>query len=193
MNVAVIGSGSIGPDLAYGFLTAIARSGGTVLLHDIRKEALDAGVARIEKYMEKALARGKLSQKDVRAMRERLVPTLEVERLSGCAYVLEAATEHLETKRAILKTLERVVSPDCLIGFATSGLPRGADRGWRRAPRALLREPPLLPGVALAPDGGGALRRRRARRAHGRASCASSGRCPSSPPTSPASPRTTSS
>jgi enoyl-CoA hydratase/3-hydroxyacyl-CoA dehydrogenase len=124
MNVGVIGSGSIGPDLAYGFLSAIARSGGTVLLHDIRKEALDAGVARIGKYMEKAVARGKLSPKDAAAMRQRLVPTLELAQLGSCEYVLEAATEHLETKRAILKGLERVVSKDCLIGFATSGLPR---------------------------------------------------------------------
>lgn len=124
MNVGVIGSGSIGPDLAYGFLTAIARSGGTVLLHDIRREALDAGVARIHRYMEKALARGKLSEKEAAAMRQRLVPTLELAQLGSCEYVLEAATEHLETKRAILKNLERVVSRDCLIGFATSGLPR---------------------------------------------------------------------
>ena len=124
MNVGVIGSGSIGPDLAYGFLSAIARSGGTVLLHDIRKEALDAGVARIGKYMEKAIARGKLSAKDAAAMRQHLVPTLELEQLAGCEYVLEAATEHLETKRAILRNLERVVSKDCLVGFATSGLPR---------------------------------------------------------------------
>jgi len=32
MNVGVIGSGSIGPDLAYGFLSAIAKTGGTVYL-----------------------------------------------------------------------------------------------------------------------------------------------------------------
>ena len=62
MNVAVIGSGSIGPDLAYGFLSAGAKSGITVLLHDIRQEALDAGVARIEGYVQKALRKGKLSK-----------------------------------------------------------------------------------------------------------------------------------
>ena len=42
MIVGVIGSGSIGPDLAYGFLSAIAREPGSkVYLVDIKQEALD--------------------------------------------------------------------------------------------------------------------------------------------------------
>jgi enoyl-CoA hydratase/3-hydroxyacyl-CoA dehydrogenase len=151
MNVGVIGSGSIGPDLAYGFLSAIARRGGTVLLHDIRKEALEAGVSRIEKYMEKALARGKLSQKDADAMRKRLVPTLELEQLSGCAYVLEAATENLETKRAILKNLERVVSAECLVGFATSGLPRAQIVAGARHPARCFVNHPFYPAWRALP------------------------------------------
>lgn len=151
MNVGVIGSGSIGPDLAYGFLTAIARSGGTVLLHDIRKEALDAGVARIEKYMEKALARGKLSPRDAEAMRQRLVPTLELEQLSRCSYVLEAATENLETKRAILKNLERVVAADCLIGFATSGLPRAQIAASAQHPARCFVNHPFYPAWRALP------------------------------------------
>lgn len=151
MNVGVIGSGSIGPDLAYGFLTAIARSDGTVLLHDIRKEALEAGVARIEKYMEKALARGKLSQKDAAGMRQRLVPTLELEQLSRCGYVLEAATENLETKRAILENLERVVSADCLIGFATSGLPRAQIVAGAQHPARCFVNHPFYPAWRALP------------------------------------------
>ncbi|HHH11728.1 MAG TPA: 3-hydroxybutyryl-CoA dehydrogenase, partial [Sorangium sp.] len=46
MIIGVIGSGSIGPDLAYGFLSAVARKpGAKVYLVDIKQEALDAGVA----------------------------------------------------------------------------------------------------------------------------------------------------
>jgi enoyl-CoA hydratase/3-hydroxyacyl-CoA dehydrogenase len=151
MNVGVIGSGSIGPDLAYGFLSAIARSGGTVYLHDIKQAALDAGVARIGKYMEKARARGKLSAKDVEAMRQRLVPTLELQKLAGCEYVLEAATEHLETKRAILAQLERVVSPDCLIGFATSGIPRARIAAGAAHPQRCFVNHPFYPAWRALP------------------------------------------
>jgi enoyl-CoA hydratase / 3-hydroxyacyl-CoA dehydrogenase len=125
MIVGVIGSGSIGPDLAYGFLSSLAAGeGGKVYLLDIKKEALDAGVGRIEGYVGKALSRGRMSQKAAEAIRAALVPTMEMKDLANCDYVLEAATEELKTKRIILRNLENVVKADCLIGFATSGIPR---------------------------------------------------------------------
>lgn len=126
MIVGVIGSGSIGPDLAYGFASALAGQpqGGKVYLLDIKQEALDAGMRRIRGYIDKGLQRGKLSDKAAEALGQTLVPTLAMADLAACDYVLEAATEDLPVKRAILRNLEAVVGPDCLIGFATSGLPR---------------------------------------------------------------------
>jgi enoyl-CoA hydratase/3-hydroxyacyl-CoA dehydrogenase len=151
MNVGVIGSGSIGPDLAYGFLGAAARTGGTVLLHDIRAEALEAGVARIGKYMEKARARGKLPAREAEAMRKALVPTLELAKLSGCEYVLEAATEDLSTKQAILARVEEVVGPECLLGFATSGIPRARISARARHPERCFVNHPFFPAWRALP------------------------------------------
>ena len=69
MNIGVIGSGSIGPDLAYGFVSALAKGeGGKVYLHDIKQDALDAGVERIRGYMGKGLSRGKLDPKVAKAI-----------------------------------------------------------------------------------------------------------------------------
>ncbi len=151
MKVGVIGSGSIGPDLAYGFLAAVARSGGTVVLHDVKPEALAAGTARIERYMEKALARGKLSAREAGQMRERLVTSLDVGALADRDYVLEAATEHLETKRAILRSLEAVVAPGCLIGFATSGLPRARIAEGAKHPERCFVNHPFYPAWRALP------------------------------------------
>ena len=125
MNVGVIGSGSIGPDLAYGFLSALANvPGAKVYLVDIKKDALDAGVLRIHGYLKKGVSRGKINPKAAKAIEAALTPTLEIADLADCEYVLEAASENLNIKQAILKNLETVVGADCLIGFATSGLPR---------------------------------------------------------------------
>jgi len=125
MIVGVIGSGSIGPDLAYGFLSSLAAGeGGKVYLLDIKKEALDAGAGRIEGYITKAASRGKMSPKLAEAIRAMLVPTMDIKDLASCDYVLEAASEDLKIKKIILKNLEQVVRPDCLIGFATSAIPR---------------------------------------------------------------------
>ena len=169
MIVGVIGSGSIGPDLAYGFVSALAKSSGSrVYLLDIKKEALDAGVARIRATSARPSARGKLSAKAAKAVEEALVPTMSMADLASCDYVLEAASEDLKVKQGILGKLEAVVRPDCLIGFATSGIPACADRGRGQAPGALLRQPPVLSRLARAADRGRPLGRRGPRGPHAR-------------------------
>lgn len=151
MIVGVIGSGSIGPDLAYGFVSAIAKEGGRVYLHDIKQEALDAGTARIHGYVQKAVARGKLSESAARAVQQALVPTLNLSDLASCDYVLEAATEDLKTKRKIIAALENVVSPDCLIGFATSGIPRAEIAKDAKVPARCFVNHPFFPAWRALP------------------------------------------
>jgi len=151
MIVGVIGSGSIGPDLAYGFISAIAGAGGKVYLHDIKQEALDAGAQRIQGYVKKGLARGKLHPKVAKAIGAGLVPTLELGDLADCDYVLEAATEDLAIKKVILKGLEDVVGPDCLIGFATSGLPRAQIAAEAKHPDRCFVNHPFFPAWRALP------------------------------------------
>jgi len=151
MKVGVIGSGSIGPDLAYGFATALAKAGGSLHLLDVRQEALDAGLQRIRGYVQKGVARGKLSPKLAASLEQMIVPTREIRDLGGCEYVLEAATENLELKRDILGKLEEVVSPDCLIGFATSGIPRRKIAAGARHPERCFVNHPFFPAWRALP------------------------------------------
>lgn len=152
MIVGVIGSGSIGPDLAYGFVAALcAGEGGKVFLLDIKQEALDAGVQRIRGYVSKAVSRGKLSPKAAQAIEAALVPTREMRDLAGCDYVLEAATENLAVKKAILRDLEAVVRPDCLVGFATSGIPRSRIAADARRPERCFVNHPFYPAWRAIP------------------------------------------
>jgi enoyl-CoA hydratase / 3-hydroxyacyl-CoA dehydrogenase len=152
MKVGVIGSGSIGPDLAYGFLSAIAREpDAKVYLVDIKQEALDAGVARIQGYVKKGLSRGKLSPKVAKAIDAALTPTLELGDLKDCSYVLEAASEDLPVKKAILKNLEAVVGADCLIGFATSGIPRAQIAVDAKLPERCFVNHPFYPAWRSLP------------------------------------------
>ncbi len=152
MIVGVIGSGSIGPDLAYGFISALAKmGGGKVYLLDIKQEALDAGIKRIEGYIKKGLDRGKLSPKIAKIAGEGICPTTDIKDLAECEYVLEAATEDLKIKKSILKGLEDVVKPDCLIGFATSGLPRAQIVVDTKHPERCFVNHPFFPAWRSAP------------------------------------------
>ncbi|MCA9554586.1 MAG: 3-hydroxyacyl-CoA dehydrogenase/enoyl-CoA hydratase family protein [Myxococcales bacterium] len=152
MQVGVIGSGSIGPDLAYGFVSALARQpGAKVFLMDIKQEALDQGVQRIRGYVQKGVSRGKLSPKAAAAVEAALVPTLKMSDLAGCSYVLEAASEDLPIKRRILADLEGVVAADCLIGFATSGIPRAQIAAEAKHPERCFVNHPFFPAWRSLP------------------------------------------
>ena len=152
MIVGVIGSGSIGPDLAYGFLSALGRvEGARVYLNDIKKEALDAGVSRIRGYLKKGVSRGKISPKAAQKIEEKLFPTLDLSDLAECEYVLEAATEHLPIKRQILSQVENAVGTNCLIGFATSGIPRRDIARDARYPDRCFVNHPFFPAWRSLP------------------------------------------
>ena len=152
MNVGVIGSGSIGPDLAYGFISALAKTGsGKVYLLDIQQEALDAGMARIQGYMKKGLAMGKLSPKVAKNIEKGLIATMEMKDLADCDYVLEAATEDVKIKKIIIKQLEEIVREDCLIGFATSGIPRAWITEGAQHPERCFVNHPFFPAWRSPP------------------------------------------
>jgi enoyl-CoA hydratase/3-hydroxyacyl-CoA dehydrogenase len=84
-------------------------------------------------------------------MGRRIELSTDVRALAGCEYVLEAATENLETKRAILAGLERVVGEDCLIGFATSGIPRARIAAGARRPDRCFVNHPFFPAWRALP------------------------------------------
>jgi enoyl-CoA hydratase/3-hydroxyacyl-CoA dehydrogenase len=152
MIVGVIGSGSIGPDLAYGFLSALSRvEGAKVYLNDINPAALEAGVGRIKGYLKKGVSRGKLSERAAKAIEGKLRPTLELTDLADCEYVLEAATEQLPIKRQILASMEAVLSPSCLIGFATSGIPRAEIARDAKHPERCFVNHPFFPAWRSLP------------------------------------------
>jgi enoyl-CoA hydratase/3-hydroxyacyl-CoA dehydrogenase len=152
MIVGVLGSGSIGPDLAYGFLSALASvEGARVYLNDIRQDALDAGVARIQGYLKKGVSRGKIAPHKAEKIAAKLHPTLQLEDLAECTYVLEAATEQLPIKKIILASLEKVVSSECLIGFATSGIPRALIASEALHPKRCFVNHPFFPAWRALP------------------------------------------
>ena len=61
MKVAVIGSGTMGNGIAHSF----ASNGYKVILHDIKKEFLDNGIATIEQNLNRFLNKGKINSEDI--------------------------------------------------------------------------------------------------------------------------------
>jgi enoyl-CoA hydratase/3-hydroxyacyl-CoA dehydrogenase len=120
-SVAIIGAGTIGPDLAYYLKSAIP--GLELVLIDIAQGALDRATQRIEGYVDKGLKRGKLTARQAAGVRENLSTSLDYSAMAACDWVLEAATENLELKRNIFSEVESIVGREALITSNTSSLP----------------------------------------------------------------------
>jgi enoyl-CoA hydratase / 3-hydroxyacyl-CoA dehydrogenase len=120
-RIAVIGAGTIGPDIGYYLKSALP--GLELMLLDVRQEAVDAALVRLKGYADKAVARGKMSAKAAQATLAGLTGSTDYEVLRGCDWVIEAATEDLALKRRIFAEVEARVAPDVPITSNTSSLP----------------------------------------------------------------------
>ena len=120
-HVAVIGAGSIGPDIAWYLLGA--RPGLRVTLLDIKEDALATAVQRLHTYADKAVARGKLTPAQAASAIAGLTGSSDYAVLSSCDWVIEAATEDLALKRRIFAAVEARVTQDAVITSNTSSIP----------------------------------------------------------------------
>ncbi len=122
-RVAIIGAGTIGPDIGYYLKSALPDL--RVTLVDISQDALDRALQRCRDYAKKAVARGKMDAARADQVVAGIDGTLDYADLSDCDWVIEAATENLALKRRIFAQLEAILRPDALITSNTSSLPAG--------------------------------------------------------------------
>jgi enoyl-CoA hydratase/3-hydroxyacyl-CoA dehydrogenase len=120
-HVAIIGAGTIGPDIGYYLKSALPQL--RLTLADIAQAALERALARFHEYASKAVARGKMDDARAAVVTANIVTTQDYAWLADCDWVIEAATENLPLKRQIFARVEAIVSPQCLITSNTSSLP----------------------------------------------------------------------
>jgi len=98
-------------------------SGARTLLHDPVAEALERGLERIRAQLGRGVERGRLSDAEARAARDRLEAAPSLEDLAEAELVIEAAPERLELKHELFARLsDGIVSDECVLASNTSSL-----------------------------------------------------------------------
>ncbi len=120
-RVAIVGAGTIGPDIAYYLKSAIADL--ELVMIDLSQSALDRASARINSYAAKGLAKGKMTEAEAARATAAISTSTDYAVLEGSDWVIESATENLPLKRAIFTEVESRVAADALITSNTSSLP----------------------------------------------------------------------
>ena len=119
MNVAVIGSGTMGNGIAHVF----AQHGFSVALIDINQPALDRALATITKNLDRQVAKATLSEEDKAATLGRLTTHTSIEAgVAGAALVVEAATENVDLKLQIFRDLDQYAPADAILASNTSSI-----------------------------------------------------------------------
>ena len=123
-QVAVIGAGTIGPDIGYYLKSAMPDC--RLFLVDIAEEPLQRAEQRISTYAQKAVDKKKMEPEKAARVVENINYTTDYNKIKYCNLVIEAATEDIPLKQKIFDTIEKIVGDDTIITSNTSSIP--ADR-----------------------------------------------------------------
>jgi enoyl-CoA hydratase/3-hydroxyacyl-CoA dehydrogenase len=123
-QMAVIGAGTIGPDIAYYLRSGLPDK--KLFLLDVAEEPLKNAEERFHAYAKKAVARKKMREEQAQAVLKNITYTTNYQEITNCDLVIEAATENLVLKKKIFEMVEEIVREDTIITSNTSSIP--ADR-----------------------------------------------------------------
>lgn len=119
MKAGVVGAGLMGAEIALVF----ALAGYEVLLHDRSESALEAAIERLAVIVARAVSRTAYAPEAGRAALERIVPVNTLAAMGDCAVITEAVFEALDAKSDVLRAIDAVAGPGCIIASNTSTLP----------------------------------------------------------------------
>mgnify|MGYP001264483783 CR=1 FL=1 len=118
-TIAVIGAGTMGHGIAH----VCAAAGYQAVLFDVRRELVDAGLAKIAANLDAGVAKGKVTAEQRAAILANLRGEAELgPALTGAQLVIEAVPEKLELKQKLLREAAEIVGPDAILATNTSSL-----------------------------------------------------------------------
>ena len=118
-TLGMLGAGMMGSGIAL----VSARAGMNVVLLDSTEEQAAKGKQYTEKFLEKRVARKKMSSDDATAMLDRIKVTTDYNDLESCELIIEAVFEDREIKAGVTQATEAVIAESAIFASNTSTLP----------------------------------------------------------------------
>ncbi|MCF6180179.1 MAG: 3-hydroxybutyryl-CoA dehydrogenase [Geopsychrobacter sp.] len=118
-RIMVIGAGQMGGGIAQ----IAAEAGLEVVLNDIDRTFIDKRLAFIGGLLDKKIAKGRITADEKAATLARLIPSTDLKDAANVDFVVEAATENMELKEKIFRTLDEIAKPGVILASNTSSLP----------------------------------------------------------------------
>jgi len=118
-NISVIGAGTMGNGIAHVF----AQNGFTVNLIDIKEESLAKAIATITKNLDRMVKKERISEEDKLNTLANITTLTDMKSgLSDADLVVEAATENLDLKLNIFKSMDEFAPEKAILATNTSSI-----------------------------------------------------------------------
>ncbi|MCF0143958.1 MAG: 3-hydroxybutyryl-CoA dehydrogenase [Firmicutes bacterium] len=117
-TIGVLGSGTMGA----GIMQVCAMAGYNVVQRSRRQTSVDGGRATVEKNLSKMVAKEKITQEEMDAAMARISGSTDISIIKDADFVIEAATEDMEAKKALFKEIDELCKPETIIATNTSAL-----------------------------------------------------------------------
>ncbi len=117
-RAAVIGSGTMGADIAY----VIASAGIPVIVKDVQPEALNKASEHVADLFQGRVARGRMTPYDARQRQQLIRFATTDDALEDVSLAIEAVSEKMALKKQVFQELDRVLPPLAIIASNTSAL-----------------------------------------------------------------------
>lgn len=118
-KIVIVGAGQMGLGIAHAF----ASTGHRTTMVDVNQAALTKAVSAIGKIVDEGIARGKVDAAAATRTSEALSSTTDLATgLADATFVIETATENLQTKIQIMTTVAQATADTVLIATNTSAL-----------------------------------------------------------------------
>ena len=114
----VVGAGQMGNGIAH----VAAASGLEVIMNDVKQEFVDKGLKTIEKNLDRAVSKGKMSVDEKSAIMGRIKPSIDLEDFRNADFVVEAIIESLDLKKQVFQRLDKILAPGKVLASNTSSI-----------------------------------------------------------------------
>ncbi|WP_445614071.1 3-hydroxyacyl-CoA dehydrogenase family protein [Geobacillus sp. YF-1] len=117
-TLGVVGAGTMGSGIA----NLAALSGFNVILVDIDEPMLQKARSRMEAFMDKSVAKGKLTTEQKHEALERVKGSTNLQEMRQADVIIEAVIENMEVKKEVFSQLDNIAAEHTILATNTSSM-----------------------------------------------------------------------
>ena len=117
-RIFIAGAGKIGQGIA----EVAASAGIEVVISDVNREKVAAGLKGIEESLDRAIERWGITASEKNSILSRIHPVMGIESTGGCEFAMEAVPEKIDLKKELFREFDVAFDPEVILITNTSTL-----------------------------------------------------------------------